>query len=68
MYDYLLLFSKYIKNSRYLTYDIVLWNSQFYGGIDLFKNFGYYLNKKWDAPVTKLLNYEQAEKYFLALN
>ncbi|MBP9743309.1 MAG: hypothetical protein KBD37_08125 [Burkholderiales bacterium] len=54
--------------SYYLTYDIILWNNSLYAGIDLFKNFNYYLNKTWDAPVPTLFNYEQAKKHFLSLN
>ncbi len=68
MNEYLLLFSKYMKNKNHLTYDIILYNNNFYAGIDLFKNFKSYLADGWDIPVIKLTNYTQAEKHFLSLN
>ena len=65
MNEYVLLFSKYLKNKNLPTYDVVFYNNQFYAGMDLFKNFTSYLTKMWEIPVLKLYSYQQAEQHFL---
>jgi hypothetical protein len=63
MNEYILLFSKFLKNKHSLTYDVILYNNNFYAGNDLFKNFSSYLAKKWDLSVIKLAYYEHASFY-----
>jgi hypothetical protein len=67
MYEYVLIFSKYLKDTNIQSYDIVFYNNQFYAGNDLFKNFTYYLGKAWYNPVKRLFSYEQAEQHFLEI-
>ena len=64
----MLLFSKYIENKYISTYDVILYNNQFYAGLNLFKNFTSYITNQWKMPVLKLNSYNQAKKHFLNKN
>ncbi len=68
MNEYMLLFSKYIENKYISTYDVILYNNQFYAGLDLFKNFTSYTTNQWKMPVLKLNSYNQAKTHFLNKN
>ena len=68
MNEYMLLFSKYIENKYISTYDVILYNNQFYAGLNLFKNFTSYITNQWKMPVLKLNNYNQAKNHFLNKN
>lgn len=65
MLEYGLTFSKYLKKDNYITYDVISYDSKFYCGIDLFRNFNYFLQKKWDSSVIVYNDYAKAENHFL---
>ncbi len=68
MNEYVLLFSKSLKNKNMPPYDVIFYNNQFFAGVDLFKNFTSYITKTWKISVLKLYSYEQAEQHFLNMN